>query len=253
MMKLFRSALALLLLLGAAGGALAQEMGSEKRPIDARVTHVKLSGVIHLNLRQGDVPSLLILGEREYVDHVETVQTGDTLHIDTEGRGGSVKRSHLRAELVLPKLRELCSDGIGNSEVSGFSGDELEVQLDGTGSMKVTVDVKRLRANLGGVGGIHIFVNDGDSVELDLNGAGSINLAGRSKLLKVGMGGLGSVSAQHFKAESAELDMSGLGSASVYVTQNLTLGLSGLGSVTVYGKPLNRHVSVDGLGKVTWK
>jgi len=34
---------------------------------------------------------------------------------------------------------------------------------------------------------------------------------------------------------------------------NANLNLSGLGSVTVYGKPLNRKVSVDGLGKVSWK
>ena len=47
--------------------------------------------------------------------------------------------------------------------------------------------------------------------------------------------------------------MSGLGNASVLARQNAVLNLSGLGSVTVYGKPPRRTVSVDGLGKVSWK
>jgi hypothetical protein len=47
--------------------------------------------------------------------------------------------------------------------------------------------------------------------------------------------------------------LSGLGNATVNARDSATLSLSGLGSVTVYGKPQNRNVSVDGLGKVSWK
>jgi hypothetical protein len=52
---------------------------------------------------------------------------------------------------------------------------------------------------------------------------------------------------------ASTLDLSGLGNAIVTAHQNANLNLSGMGSVTVYGKPLNRKVSVDGLGKVSWK
>ena len=45
----------------------------------------------------------------------------------------------------------------------------------------------------------------------------------------------------------------GLGNAIVNARSNAKLSLSGLGSVVVYGKPANRDVSVDGLGKVSWK
>ncbi len=48
-------------------------------------------------------------------------------------------------------------------------------------------------------------------------------------------------------------DDSGLGNATVSASQSATLNLSGMGSVTVYGKPQNRNVVVDGLGKVSWK
>jgi hypothetical protein len=54
-------------------------------------------------------------------------------------------------------------------------------------------------------------------------------------------------------ADSVSLELSGLGNATVTAQQSADLNLSGMGSVTVYGKPLNRRVSVDGLGKVSWK
>jgi hypothetical protein len=92
-----------------------------------------------------------------------------------------------------------------------------------------------------------------DGVQLNLNGAGYVTLSGRSKWLKADLGGLGGLDARGFSADSVELDMSGLGNATVTASQNATLSLSGLGSVTVYGKPLNRKVTVDGLGKVSWK
>ncbi|NGZ85515.1 GIN domain-containing protein [Duganella aceris] len=221
--------------------------------IDARVVRVKLDGVIDLKLRQGDVPSLRITGEKRYMEKLTASQSGDTLHLETEGRGVKLGRSTARAELVLPKLREVVAEGVGTTEINGFSGDELDLTMDGAGSMKVVCDYKSLKASLGGVGSMHLWVSENESVSLDLGGAGYITLGGRSKLLKANMGGLGSLNAQKFEADVVNVDMGGLGNATVNARSDVTLNLSGLGSVIVYGKPLNRNVTVDGLGKVVWK
>ena len=221
--------------------------------IDARVVRVKLDGVVDLKLRQGDTPALKIIGEKRYLEKLTASQTGDTLHLETEGRGVRIGRNAARAELVLPMLRQVVSDGVGSTEISGFSGDELELTMDGAGSMKVVCDYKALKANLGGVGSMHLWVTENDLVDVDLRGAGYITLGGRSKLLKANLGGLGGLNAQQFQADAVNVDLSGLGNATVTAKTTATLNLSGLGSVTVYGKPVNRDVSVDGLGKVSWK
>lgn len=254
MKKLFQLGLALVAIIAIAGGASADEPVSESRPVNARVARVKLEGAVNIKLRQGSVPSLTILADRRAMVKVSTVQMGDTLHIASEGSGFKFNGSNMvRAELVLPALRELSSEGMGTSEVSGFTGDELELSLDGAGTMKVVCDYKKLRAALSGVGSMQIWVSDNDSTDLDLSGAGYITLGGRSKLLRASMGGLGSLNAQQFQVENVNLDLSGLGNATVNAKQNATLSLSGLGSVTVFGRPQNRNVSVDGLGKVSWK
>lgn len=255
MKKFFQFGLFFAALCALFGRAEAADGSRETRvvPVDARVVRVKLDGVIDLKLRQGDMPSLTITTENGEMTKVIASQAGDTLHLETEGRNVKLRNAGTRAVLVLPMLREVVSEGVGTTEINGFSGEELELTLDGAGSMKVVVDYKSLKAKLGGVGSMQLWVSENDSVELDLGGAGYITLGGRSKLLKANLGGLGSLNAQQMQADSVDVDLSGLGNATVNARTNATLNLSGLGSVTVYGKPLNRNVSVDGLGKVTWK
>lgn len=244
---------ALCSLVGAALAAPA-ETASETRAIDVRVVRVKLDGVIDLKVKQGPVASLVISGDPRYLAQTTTIQNGDTLTIDTERHSYKMRHeARLRAELTLPRLREVSSESVGSTDIAGFSGDELDLTLDGAGAMKVVSDYKVVNATLGGVGSMNIQGVNGDGVDLNLRGAGYVTLSGRSKWLKASLGGLGGLDARQFHADSVKLELSGLGNATVSATQNASLSLSGLGSVTVYGKPLNRTVSVEGLGRVSWK
>lgn len=239
------------------GSAIAgnEQGGSETRPVDHRVVRVRLDGVIDLKLKQGAVAGLVITGDKALIAKTTTEQNGDTLVIGTETKGFKLnsRGNTLRAELTLPQLREVASESVGWTEIHGFSGDELELSLDGAGSMKVHCSYRVISATLGGVGHMNIMGGNSEGIDLTLRGAGYVTLHGRSKWLKASLGGLGGLDAQHFQVETVKLDLSGLGNATVSAKQSATLNLSGMGSVTVYGKPLNRSVSVDGLGKVSWK
>ena len=252
--KLGIAATALSTVLGAAIAA-PEETVTETRAIDARVVRVKLDGVIDLKLRQGSVASLVITGDKRWLSRTTTEQSGDTLRIDTELNGFKMgpNRVGMRAELTLPQLREVSSDSLGWTDIRGFSGDQLELSLDGAGSMKVVCEYRVVTASLGGLGSMNIQGGNSEGIDLHLRGAGFVTLAGRSKWLKADLGGLGNLDAQQFKADTVTLELSGLGNATVTARQNANLNLNGMGSVTVYGKPLNRSVSVDGLGRVSWK
>lgn len=230
----------------------APDLATESRTVDARVVRVKVDGAVDLHIRQGGTPALTLTGESRYLPRTVTAQHGDTLSIDTDVQG-HVRAGTLRAELVLPALREVTSDSLGTTEVAGFSGDELDLTLDGAGSMKIASSYRVVRASLGGVGSMQLQGMNGDGIELNLRGAGYITLSGRARWLKADLGGLGNLDAQQCSADDVDIDLSGLGNARVTARQNATLNLSGMGSVTVYGKPQNRKVAVDGLGKVSWK
>jgi len=253
MKKILQLALLFLAAFGLLRSAGAETRLLEMRPIDARVVRVKLDGMMELRIRQGNVPSLSITADKRYIADVSTAQSGDTLHIETEIRGFKINPSSVRAELVLPNLRELSSEGMGTTDITGFTGDEIVLSLEGAGSIKMVGEYRKLKASLGGVGSMQLWVGNSERADLDLEGAGSVVLGGRGKLLKASLGGLGSLNAQQFQAESVNLDLSGLGNATVNASASAKLNLSGLGSVVVYGKPANRDASVDGLGKVSWK
>jgi hypothetical protein len=259
--KFFNLGLAFAAFFSFAGAAsAAPDTATETRPVDARITRVRLDGIVSLKIRQGSPAALVLKGDPRWLARTTTAQSGDTLNIDTEVREA---RSHslftlhelhgVRAELTLPKLREVRSESLGSTEVNGFTGDELELTLEGAGSMKVWSNYRIVSANLGGIGSMHILGLDSEGIELNLSGAGVVHLSGRSKWLKADLGGLGGLDAQKFTVDTVNLDLSGLGNATVTAQQNCNLNLSGMGSVTVYGKPLNRKVAIDGLGKVSWK
>lgn len=261
MNKFFKLGLAIATLCTFAGLARAESSTAvETRTIDPRITRVKLDGLVSVKIRQGTAPALVLKGDPRFLSRTTTAQSGDTLHIHNETREGSRgnlyirhERNGIKAELTLPQLHEVWSESLGSTEVHGFSGDELDLTLEGAGSMKVVANYRLVSANLGGIGSMHLAGLNAEGIELNLRGAGVVHLAGRSKWLKADLGGLGGLNAQQCAVETVHLDLSGLGNATVNVQQNANLSLSGMGSVTVYGKPLNRKVAIDGLGKVSWK
>ncbi len=256
MNKLIGAALMAATLSATSAPALAEQT-SETRAVDARVLKVKLGGIIDLRLRQGATPSLVISGDQRYVSKVVTNQQGDTLHIDIERNRhfnfGTNNKEQLRAELTLPNLNEVVSHGVGSTEISGFSGEQIRLSLDGAGSVTLASRYRNIDARLGGVGSMKLDAADSDRVELNLRGAGQIAVNGQSKLLRARLGGVGSLEARELRADTVDLNMTGLGSATVYAKSSANLSLNGLGSATVYGKPANRKSTASGLGSVSWQ
>ena len=75
-------------------------------------------------------------GERRTLSKITTVQRGDTLVIDMADNtriNGST--NDLRADLTVPNLQEFVSQGVGSSELSGFSGNRVTLSLAGAGAV----------------------------------------------------------------------------------------------------------------------
>jgi hypothetical protein len=225
----------------------------ENRTIDANVSKIHLGGVIRLALHQGPTPSLVVSGERRYVSKVTTVQRGDTLTIDMENNTHMEGKSNLRADLTVPNLQEFVSQGIGESEVTGFRGDKLMLSLDGAGAVRFDGQYRDVDARLGGVGGLTLNPGQAERIEVHLGGTGHITVSGQARVFRAHLGGVGGLDAQQLRADTVDLDMSGMGSASVYAKTAASVNLSGMGSATVFGKPVTRNATTSGFGKVSWQ
>jgi hypothetical protein len=253
-LKVSFTILALSMAMTVSSTVLASDHNSETRNVDAKVSKVLLDGVIELKLKQGATASLTVYGDKQWLPKVTTVQTGDTLRIDTDSTTiHGLHGNKLRAELTLPALQELHSNGVGTSEVSGFSGEILYLTLSGAGAINLNAQYKHLDARLAGVGSMNLTTGSSDDIDLNLPGVGNINLNGQSKLLKVNLSGLGSINAQQLMADHVTLNLSGLGSAIVSAKQIADINLSGLGSATIYGNPPKQNANASGLGRIIWK
>lgn len=253
MNKLLGTALLATTLSLSAQAMAADDTVRESRPVDARASKIVLGGVVRLDLRQGP-PSLVISGDRRYVQLIRTSQSGETLTIDMESnRRIDNPRGELRAELSVPDLKEFVSQGVGQSEISGFRGERLALALDGAGAVRFNGQYRDVDARLGGVGGLTLNPGQAERVELHLGGAGHITVTGQTKILRAHLGGIGGLDAQQLRADTVDLDLSGLGSASVFARTAANVSLDGMGSATVYGKPATRHATTSGFGKVSWQ
>lgn len=254
MNKLFGTAIMAATLSVAAHSALAADLVSENRSIDARVTKVRLNGVVDLRIKQGATPSLVVWGDSGYIQKVTTLQQGDTLHVDT-GRDFRTNwdKHRLRVDLTVPNLADFVSQGVGGADVSGFSGERLRLSVDGAGAVNLNGQYRNIDARLGGAGALTINAADADSVDLNLGGAGRITITGQAKVLRAHLAGVGGLDAQELRADTVDLDLTGLGSASVFAKTTANVSLSGLGSAKVYGNPANRNATTSGLGKVRWQ
>jgi hypothetical protein len=254
MNKLLGTALVATTLTLATHAAFADDQVRESRPVDAKVTKIRLGGVVSLVVHQGSTPSLVISGDKSAVARTTSSQHGDTLEIGNEKESHSFWHNEkLQADLTVPNLDEFVSQGVGSSSITGFAGDKIRISLDGAGSINMTSHYRFVDATLGGVGGFTLNNSGAERMDLGLRGAGRITVTGDTKQMNGRLSGVGSMDATNLRADSVDLQMSGMGSATVYAKTAASLSLSGLGSATVYGNPATHNATTSGLGKVSWR
>lgn len=225
---------------------------TETRPVGQQVRAVEVSGPIDLTLRYGATPTLEVRGEQRLLANVETSQEGDVLHIAT--RGIVLRhRQPLAVDLVLPALTGVTVGGSGNSSINGFSGERINLQLDGSGSVKFNGRFKRVDVTLYGSGDLD--VNGGADIEradAELKGSGRVTLVGAARELSAEAAGSGQLDAQHLRADAVTLKQTGSGNSSVTARESVTVTLHGSGDVAVRGHPGERNVSRTGSGEVSY-
>lgn len=263
MRTLFRVALSLLVLafvliglsygvLRAQGVPVRQEgrmLDEETRPVRRDIRAVELSGPIDLTLHYGARPKLVVRGEQRLLANVETAQDGPVLLIGT--RGIVLRhRQPIAVELTLPALDRLKVDGSGDTEVNGFTGEGIELELNGSGSLEFNGRYRKARAVVQGSGALTLDAGNGDRVEGELEGSGELTLAGAARSVQLESSGSGMLDARRLRGDAVEVRQSGSGNTSVTAHATLAAAVGGSGDIDVYGNPPQRTISRTGSGDV---
>ncbi|MCC2955527.1 DUF2807 domain-containing protein [Massilia sp. IC2-477] len=237
---------------GVTAKAEGRQVSSESREVPAGVSSVELEGPINLNLRYGAAPSMKVRGEARLLNNIDVSNDDEVLHIGIRGMVLS-HRHPIEVELVLPRLESIKVDGGGDSSVNGFSGDRIEVRMEGRGSLRFNGRFREVDAALSGNGELDLNAGSGiERFEAVLTGAGHMTIVGSTRELHANASGSGELDARHLRAERVEVSQTGSGRSSVHARQTFSASLSGNGDVEVTGNPAERSVSRTGDGAVTF-
>lgn len=232
-------------------GALAHAQETESRTIAAGVNKIKLQGPISLTLSQSATPSIKLTGDKAAFAAVVTKAENNALEINATG--DLPADAKITLEVGLPNLAELEMNGSGSAKISGFKGDKLKLDVNGSGSLDLQADYKQPSITLKGSGSLAANLPAAKALNLTMTGSGSATLTGAGDKAKYVLGGSGSLEAQKFLAKDVNLGSNGSGSAEVYAKSNADVILKGSGSATVYGKTPVHNGLARGSGKITWK
>ena len=237
---------------GVAAASEGRQMASEKREVPAGVRAIALDGPIDLNVRYGAAPSLEVSGEARLLDNVHVSAEGEILQIGIRGMVLGHRRP-LKVELVLPSLSSVKIDGSGDSAVNGFSGERIDVRMQGSGSLRFNGRFRRVDAALSGSGELDLNAGSGiERFDAVLTGSGHMTIVGGARELHANASGSGELDARHLRADKVEVSQTGSGHSTVHARSSVAASISGSGDVEVRGNPAERSVSRAGSGSVTF-
>jgi hypothetical protein len=228
MKKTIQSALFLIIMILATGLA----SGQSKETRDVRgFSKVNFGVAGELFIRIGPEFKLVLEGDRDILDEIETEVSGNRLNIKKENWRFSFKNEHVAVYITMPELEGLGVSGSGKAQiVDDIKADELSLGVSGSGKLITSgLNVDRFDCGISGSGDVIL----GNSGSID-NGTISIS-------------GSGGFSGEGVEIDHLEVRISGSGNCRCRAGDSLDAHVSGSGNVTYLGSPrVNARVSGSG-------
>jgi hypothetical protein len=136
-----------------------------------------------------------------------------------------------RISVTTDELSAVSINGSGSVTTQGLiKTDEMDVQINGSGDAKITLDA--------------------DYIDAGINGSGDIYLTGSANDLDVGINGSGDLKGRGLTTANADVNINGSGDVEVDVSEKLYVDIAGSGNVRYSGNPKVKS-SVKGSGEVS--
>ena len=185
-----------------------------------------------INLRQSSTFKVLIEGQKNIIDLVETEVKDGTLKVRFK-KGYSVNyKKNLKIQVEAPNFSYLGMSGSGDvSANEPLSGEKLDISISGSGDF----DLAQLQYA---------------DVKVGISGSGGVDLGGTAERVELSISGSGDLKAKNLKAQSVRCRVSGSGDVSCFATKELDALISGSGDILYSGNPTSVKKKVSGSGDI---
>ncbi len=157
--------------------------------------------------------------------------------------------SKIKALSVNAKKLDAEVSGMSSCKIAGNFSEEVELELSGTSKNSFKINTGKLDADISGTTQTKIEGNF-KSVELEASGTSEVNLSGKIGTLEVDASGITKVKAMDAETEDAILETSGTANCSVNVTRSIMIkDATGMSEIN-YKAPKDLGVMIKSVGRM---
>ena len=175
-------------------------------------TSLDLSGSIDININYSDNYSCTVIGDDNLIPFIKTEVINNNLKILINKSYSSTVG--LVVNVNTPEYDTVLISGSGDSNIVDFKGNNLTLNISGSGDITANGDVQTLKAKI--------------------NGSGDIL-------------------ATKLKSKSATIEINGSGDAIIWAENLIIAKINGSGDIKYYGNPTNVESNINGSGDIIKK
>lgn len=202
---------------------------SETRNVSA-FTGISLSLPAYVEVRQGNIESVIIETDDNLLPLVETVVENGMLKIRSLEKSTNLKTKKMKITVNAKTVDSLSVAGSGDIRADALKAGKLSVSISGSGD-------------------IHLKAVDSDALKVAISGSGDFSAGGKTNSMEASIAGSGDLKAGKLQATAVKVSIAGSGSATFWAKESLKSSIAGSGDVTYYGDA-QVSSSVAGSGSV---
>ncbi|ANH61515.1 head GIN domain-containing protein [Dokdonia donghaensis] len=195
---------------------------------------ISVAGFFDVTLVAGNEGELIIEGESNLLEYIETEVDGDRLTIKVKNKQ-NLKTSWGKDIKIRVPFRDL-----------------NQVSLSGSGEIMSTDVIKanNFRVSVSGSGDINLVV-EASSTESRVTGSGDLVLRGSTRDHETSVTGSGDLEAGRFKADNVDAKVTGSGDIRVSCDKSIRARVTGSGDIEYVGNPTKQDTKVSGSGDIS--
>jgi len=221
----------------------------EKSVSVSSFTGIEVDGAIDVEVVHGETQAIIAKGHENIIDRLETnVKDGKW---EIKLKKGNYKNLDLTIYITSPLINEFEIDGSGDIKTEGFTVNDLEIKIDGSGDFTSTDTffvTNEVETDINGSGNI-IMTIEANEIDTDIDGSGNITLHGSTNTQSISVNGSGNYNAFDLSSNTCGISINGSGDIEVDVVTKLTVSINGSGDVYYTGNAAVT-TSINGSGNI---
>jgi len=197
-------------------------------PIE-KFSELELNSSIPVFISQGNEQHVNVKGNENLIGLLNKELNGDTWKIEFDKCLSSTENFEVHITVTDLSRVELNGSGAISSR-NTIKGEIFELVLDGSGDLKIDLQVKEL--------------------ETQLNGSGDMQLSGSTKTHDISLDGSGDINAENLKSDDVKVDVNGSGDVRVFSSYKLDIKVNGSGDVYYKGDVKSISSDINGSGNL---